>query len=206
MYPGYGLVIFVLELVVKRGLIRSTSLGVMKTYTYAEIQDEVRAGRGLFVYEHTVIDLTRYMLKHPGVNLLEPYVGTEISRYIYGNFMCGKNEIYRHSTSTDDVIALTRVGFVEPSFPLFTLLCDLQSSQKPWKLIAKKDLGHGHALFSFGHQHTKVQAIIPGVNHCGTYVTVSRYPLMCSFTRDVSMWHGTTVCLFCTTKRSMMPT
>jgi hypothetical protein len=179
MYPGYILVFVVLELVFKRGLIRANVVDSMKTFTYAEIQDQVAVGRSLFVYEHTVLDLTRFMPRHPGSNLLQPYLGTEISRFIYGGFMCGKNLIYRHSTSTDDVIALTTVGHVLPSFPLVLPSKQVSphflagaSDAGTWKLATKEDLGHGHAIFGFASPLHKVRALIPGVAHCGTYLTV----------------------------------
>lgn len=169
-----------------------------KAYTYSEIDEEVAKGRLLFVFEYTVVDMTMFMSKHPGRNMLDQYVGTEIGRYIYGGFPCGSGQRYFHSSSALDIIERLKCGYVEPSFsltfggkndkametifkleePSFPVTVDVKNDINMniiWKLESREKASSVHMIMRFSCDSKKATAIVPGINFCGTHISVLGY-------------------------------
>ena len=171
MYPGYMLVVIATSCLFSKFFIKRENNEV-NNYTYQKLESEVHNGRRLFLYEHEVLDMSSYMDLHPGNKLVDEYVGTEISRYIYGGFPCGNGYIYPHSDITDIVVSKLHCGTVTPLFSLIQATPGLEAKKDVWKLVDRERTTPIHSIIKFSCGDTKVTTIVPGVNFCGSYLSV----------------------------------
>lgn len=169
MYPGLLLLIVLLELIFRKIIVKSTDRK-FKTYTYDEIEVEVRDGQALFVFENNVLDLTNFMHLHPGNKLINDYVGTDVSPYIYGAFPCLSSLKNIHSDGALNVIGRLSCGTINFPFPIFI---SLNENMRTWKLIEREKATKVHSIITFSCPDCKVIMFVSGVNQCGTYVTVN---------------------------------
>ena len=168
MYPGYLLLFIICELLLRKKFMRCSE-EEPKQYTYEEIKVEAINGRELFLYDNNVCDLTSYMDWHPGKNLLKEHVGMEIGRYIYGGFSGSDSRVQYHSGRAKDIIDKTVCGTVKP---IFELVLSQNPEEGKWKIVGKEQFTKIHQVIRFSLPGTKITAMAPGVNHCGTYVKV----------------------------------
>lgn len=175
IYPAYIMICIFIEILFRKLISKSSEFVNPRDYSYKQIKEEIDNGQMLFIYENTVIDAKKFIYQHPGKNLLDNYIGTEISRYIYGGFPCGNGLIYLHSESTNEIIERLKCGNVIPLFSLlFTANNNIQSidSDMRWKVTSRENVTSVHKIIRFSCGTNKINGIIPGVNHCGCYISV----------------------------------
>ncbi len=165
MYPLYGLLFLATEFIVNRFFVHSPISQQSREYTYAEILQETREGKGLFVLEDVVCDLTKFMRFHPGTQLLREHVGTEIGRYIYGGFPARDGRVQLHSPQAWDIVRAQQCGTVRPAFRLPV------APDSVWHISAREMLTKVHCAVHFtSFLAGRIPAISAGVNLCGMYI------------------------------------
>ncbi len=163
MYPGYALLFIFAEIMVKKMAVWSP-VTQKKDYTYEEVQREARGGRSLFVIENKVCDLTKYMLHHPGKQLLDEYVGTEIGRYVYGGFPSKDRRVQFHTPEAFSIMQDQCCGTVRPILDLGV------APNSAWRIANRQSASKVHYIIQFASPPNKLPAILPGINFCGTYI------------------------------------
>lgn len=143
------------------------------TYTCENIREYISRGKKLFVFEDKVLDLANFLPLHPGSNLLENYIGTEIGRYIYGGYNSNESKNY-HTEFAEVLIEKYKCGNLQPQYKLFEMPSDNSNDEnsKLWKISDRISVSKVHSLITFTNKSSNTTQFLYGLDHCGCYITV----------------------------------
>jgi len=156
--------------------------------SYTELYEEIAKGRKLVVYEDVVLDIVPIMSTHPGgVDIWDEVIGTislnaililgtEISKYIYGDARLGAKQAHTHTADAMEKMRTIAIGKVPtPYADRIYLKTAAKVSDHYWHFHSKSDAFPGYSIIQFRREGFKTAALLQGSwELCGKYFSVQK--------------------------------